>query len=132
MNYYDNPEFLEAVAQYQKEYGKEMQGYVKFPKFLFDKKYIKLSLGAKILYACMLEREKISKENNWLDKTKRLFIYFTTKEISQTFNVSMPTAINMMNELRDANLIEKRYQGLGRPTVIYVNKPNNYTESYVN
>lgn len=132
MDYSDNPEFLEAVADYQKEFGKSAEGFLKVPKFLFDEKYLKLSLGAKFLYAFMLEREKISKANNWLDKTKRLFIYFTTKEISEVFNVSVPTAINMMHELRDANLIEKRHQGLGRPTVIYVNKPNKYTQSYVN
>lgn len=131
MNYSDNPEFLEAVAQYRKEFGKETQGYLKVPKFLFDKKYIKLSVGAKILYAYMLEREKISKENNWIDKTKRLFIYFTTKEISQFFNVSLPTATSMMHELRDANLIEKRYQGLGKPNIIYVNKPSQFSNSYV-
>lgn len=132
MNYSTNPEFWDAVKEYQYEFGKETDGFLKVPKFLFDEKYSKLSVNSKILYSFMLEREKISHINNWIDKTKRLFIYFTTKEISDIFKVSMPTAINIIHELVESNLIEKRYQGLGRPTVIYVNKPVKLTESCIN
>lgn len=107
-------------------YGKEADQYsfYKIPKLLFtDNHFKKVSVEAKVLYGLMLDRMSLSVKNQWLDGEGRAYIYFSLEDIMEALGCSNKKAISIMKELdADAGigLIEKRRQGQGKPTMIYV------------
>lgn len=107
-------------------YGKEADQYsfYKIPKILFTDEYFKkISVEAKVLYGLMLDRMSLSMKNQWLDGEGRAYIYFSLEDIMESLGCSNKKAITIMKEL-DAEagigLIEKKRQGQGKPTMIYV------------
>ena len=50
----------------------------------------------------------------------KVFIIFTIDEIEETMNIGRNKAINIMKEIQDFGLIEKKRRGLGKPNIIYV------------
>ena len=104
-------------------YGKEADQYsfFKIPKILYTDSIFKtLSSDAKVLYAILLDRMSLSMKNGWLDKESKVFIIFTIDEIEETMNIGRNKAINIMKEIQDFGLIEKKRRGLGKPNIIYV------------
>lgn len=107
-------------------YGAEAEQYSFFrvPKALFqDKKFIKLSCEAKILYGIMLDRMGLSRKNGWLDAKKRVYIIFTIEEAMELLGCSKPTAVKIFAELDEKSgigLIEKIRNGFNCPSRIYV------------
>ena len=107
-------------------YGKEEDQYsfYKIPKLLFtDEHFKKVSVEAKVLYGLMLDRMSLSVKNQWLDGEGRAYIYYSLEDIMDALGCSNKKAITIMKEL-DAEagigLIEKKRQGQGKPTMIYV------------
>ena len=107
-------------------YGKEAEqfSFYKIPKLLFTDEYFKkISVEAKVLYGLMLDRMSLSMKNQWLDGEGRAYIYFSLEDIMESLGCSNKKAITIMKEL-DAEagigLIEKKRQGQGKPTMIYV------------
>ena len=107
-------------------YGKEADQYsfYKIPKLLFtDEHFKKVSVEAKVLYGLMLDRMSLSVKNQWLDGEGRAYIYYSLEDIMDALECSNKKAITIMKEL-DAEagigLIEKKRQGQGKPTMIYV------------
>lgn len=97
--------------------------YTQLPDELFTiDVFTGLSLHAKVLYSFMLRRVSISKNNNWIDESGDVYIYYRTDEIMEKFNCSNKTASKIMAELEEIGLIEKKRQGQGKPDIIYVNK----------
>jgi hypothetical protein len=107
-------------------YGKEADQYTfyKIPKMLFtDDLYKKVSVEAKVLYGLMLDRMSLSLKNQWLDREGRAYIYFSLEDIMEALGCSNKKAITIMKELdveAGIGLIEKKRQGQGKPTTIYV------------
>lgn len=107
-------------------YGKEADQYsfYKIPKLLFtDEHFKKLSVEAKVLYGLMLDRMSLSLKNQWLDGEGRAYIYFSLDDIMEALGCSNKKAITIMKELDEEpgiGLIEKKRQGQGKPTMIYV------------
>ena len=122
-------------------YGKESEqfSFYKIPKLLFTDEYYKeISVEAKVLYGLMLDRMSLSMKNQWLDEEGRAYIYFSLEDIMESLGCSNKKAITIMKELdveAGIGLIEKRRQGQGKPTIIYVKQfvvqdvqmCNNYT-----
>lgn len=109
-------------------YYEEIEQQFSFFRFAWDllknKRYKKLSLGAKVLYSLMLSRRSLSMRNGWLDKNNRVYIYFSVEEITEILDCSKPTATKMLAELDSKNgigLIERKKQGQGKLDIIYVN-----------
>ena len=107
-------------------YGKEAEqfSFYKIPKLLFTEDYYKsISVEAKVLYGLMLDRMSLSVKNQWLDAEGKAYIYFSLEDIMESLGCSNKKAITIMKEL-DADtgigLIERKKQGQGRPTIIYV------------
>ena len=107
-------------------YGKEADQYsfYKIPKLLFtDEHFKKVSVEANVLYGLMLDRMSLSVKNQWLDGEGRAYIYYSLEDIMDALGCSNKKAITIMKEL-DAEagigLIEKKRQGQGKPTMIYV------------
>ncbi len=107
-------------------YGMEANqfAFYKIPKVLFtDPKFSKLSVEAKLLYGLMLDRMEVSCKNNWFDEHKRVFIIYTLEEACNSLNIGQTKMVKIMAELdtvKGVGLIEKRKQGQGKPTIIYV------------
>ncbi len=107
-------------------YGKEAEQYsfYKIPKLLFTDSYFKsLSVESKVLYGLMLDRMSLSVKNQWLDSEGRAYIYFSLEDAMDAFVCSNKKAISIMKELDSdtgIGLIEKKRQGQGKPTIIYV------------
>lgn len=122
-------------------YGKEAEQYsfYKIPKLLFTDDYFKkISVEAKVLYGLMLDRMSLSVKNQWMDEEGHAYIYYSLEDIMDALGCSNKKAISIMKELDiDAGigLIEKKRQGQGKPTMIYlkqfmiqdVQKCRNYT-----
>lgn len=83
--------------------------FIKLPKIILDDK--KLSMEAKFAFSLMLDRLSLSKENNWADNKGNLFIIYTREGLANELNVSMPTIIKAINELKDNSYIIETRQG---------------------
>ena len=107
-------------------HGKEadMYTFYRIPKQLFTNDFFKgLTTDAKVLYGLMLDRMSLSIKNNWFDAENRAYIYFSIEDTMEFLNCKKNKAVQTIAEL-DTNqgigLIEKKRQGQGKPTIIYV------------
>lgn len=85
-------------------YGAEAEqfSFYRIPKILLtDRRYKGVSLEAKVLYGLLLDRMGLSARNGWLDCGK--------DKVTKLFR-----------ELESIGLVERKKQGQGRPTRIYV------------
>lgn len=98
--------------------------FYRVPKVLFsDERYREVSAEAKILYGLMLDRMGLSLKNGWFDDKGHVYIYFTLEDSLKFLNCGHGKAVRLFAEL-DAKggvgLIERKKQGQGRPTKIFV------------
>lgn len=98
--------------------------FYRVPKQLFTNDYFRvLSTDAKVLYGLMLDRIGLSIKNKWIDEENHAFIYFSVEDIMRFLNCKKNKALQTIAELDNANgigLIEKKRQGQGRPSIIFV------------
>ena len=102
----------------------EQFAFFRIPKALFrDRQFKNISTDAKVLYGLMLDRVSLSVKNQWIDKKGRVYIIFTLEEIMEELGCANQKATKLVVELEEkAGLIERKRQGLGKPTLIYVKK----------
>ena len=81
-----------------------------------------LSTEAKLLYGMMLDRMGLSARNGWFDDFDRVYIYYTIDEIMEDLCCGHNKAVRLLAELdtKGIGLIERKKQGQGKPTMIYV------------
>ena len=106
-------------------YGNEAEQYsfYRIPKALLtDPRYKSVSIEAKVLYGLLLDRMGLSVKNGWMDSDKRVYIYFTQEDAMNLMSCGKDKATKLFRELdKDGiGLIERKKQGQGRPTRIYV------------
>ena len=110
--------------QYEYFYGAQAEqfSFYRIPKPLFtEPNFRELSTDAKVLYGILLDRMSLSLKNQWLDAQNKVYIIFTVEEIMDALNCANQKATRLMVELeKQAGLIERKRQGLGRPNLIYV------------
>ena len=110
--------------QFDYFYGSQAEqfSFYRIPKVLFtDPQFEPLSTDAKVLYGILLDRMSLSLKNQWLDAQNKVYIIFTVEEIMDALNCANQKATRLMVELeKQAGLIERKRQGLGRPNLIYV------------
>lgn len=110
--------------QYEYFYGAQAEqfSFYRIPKALFtEPNFRELSTDAKVLYGILLDRMSLSLKNQWLDAQNKVYIIFTVEEIIDALNCANQKATRLMVELeKQAGLIERKRQGLGRPNLIYV------------
>lgn len=110
--------------QYEYFYGAQAEqfSFYRIPKALFtEPNFRELSTDAKVLYVILLDRMSLSLKNQWLDAQNKVYIIFTVEEIMDALNCANQKATRLMVELeKQAGLIERKRQGLGRPNLIYV------------
>ncbi|NCE65660.1 replication initiator A domain-containing protein [Pseudoflavonifractor sp. 524-17] len=104
-------------------YGSEGDQYsfYRIPKTLLtDPRYKGVSLEAKVLYGLLLDRMGLSVKNGWTDSGGRVYLYFTQEDAMGMLNCGHNKAVKLFAELDQTGLIERKKQGQGRPTRIYV------------
>ena len=104
-------------------YGLQSQtfSFYRIPKLLFtDPRFSSLSAEAKTLYGILLDRMDLSMKNGWLDKQNRVYLFFTVQEIQESLGCGKNKAIQLMKELEKMGLIERKRQGMGKPSFVYV------------
>lgn len=102
--------------------GAEQFSFYRVPKRLFTSdRFWNISTEAKLLYGILLDRMSLSQKNGWMDEKNRVYIIFTIENVMEALGCGNKKACNMLNELeKKAGLIEKKRQGLGKPSLIYV------------
>lgn len=105
-------------------YGEQANlfSFYRLPKALFtSKRFEDVSVEAKVLYGFLLDRMGLSAKNGWKDEEGKVYIIFTVESIMEHLKCSNKKAVGLLRELEEkADLIERRRQGLGRPSLIYV------------
>lgn len=99
----------------------EFMDKVGIPRLLFTHEaFQNTSLEVKVLYGFFVERLGDCRQNNWYEEgTKQSYILFTTQEVCDLLKVSSSTVTKIMGEM-DGVFINRKRQGLGLPTKIYV------------
>ena len=104
----------------------EQDRFYKMDKNLFNNsKYKGLSLGAKVVFSVLKDRQSLSESNqdDWLDEKNRIFFYFDCFKLSKLLEISTSTLNRHKKELEDYNLLFQFRQGQGKPNRMYCKKP---------
>ena len=99
-----------------------VEQFFKLYKVLFEEEFNNMSLGAKVIYSIMMDRNELSIKNNLIDDSGQVYIFMTINDIRDKISCSRQTAHNILKELEVKNLIYKVRQGLCKPNKIYVQK----------
>lgn len=95
--------------------------YMVFPHFLLD---MEINETTKLLYMFLLDRARLSlKSDKWTDASGHTFLYYTIKSLAKALHKSEMTVKTSLAALEQAGLIERKKQGAGMPSRIYVKVP---------
>ena len=98
--------------------------YVPLPRFLLqDETLCEISNDAKVLYALLLDRASISRQNGYIEPDGTIRLYFTVEQAQAKLHRSRQNATRIFRELEYSGLIVRRKQGLGKPALITLNYP---------
>ena len=97
--------------------------YIPFPRFLMEDSLAGLSNDAKVLYALMLDRASISRQNGYVEPDGTIRLYFTLEQAQTKLHRSRQSATRIFRELEYSGLIIRKKQGLGKPALITLNYP---------
>ena len=98
--------------------------YIPLPRFLLlDEEFQCISNDAKVLYALLLDRASISRQNGYIDPDGTIRLYFTVEQVQKKLHRSRQSATRIFRELEYSGLIIRKKQGLGKPAVITLNYP---------
>lgn len=94
------------------------------PRFLFQDEALRdITNDAKVLYAMLLDRASISKQNGYVEPDGTIRLYFTVEQAQERLHRSRQCVTGIFRELEYSGLIIRKKQGLGRPALITLNYP---------
>ena len=82
-----------------------------------------ISNDAKVLYALLLDRASISRQNGYVEPDGTIRLYFTLEQAQTKLHRSRQSATRIFRELEYSGLIIRKKQGLGKPALITLNYP---------
>ena len=92
--------------------------YLMLPRFLLE---AELPDGAKLLYALLLDRARLSMQNpGWTDERGRVFLIYTIRDLSAAMRRSESAVKVALRALEAAGLIRRERQGLGKANRLYL------------
>ena len=98
--------------------------YMPLPRFLFQDETLRdITNDAKVLYAMLLDRASISKQNGYVEPDGTIRLYFTVEQAQKRLHRSRQCVTRIFRELEYSGLIIRKKQGLGRPALITLNYP---------
>ena len=99
--------------------------YVPLPRFLLQDEALRdISNDAKVLYALLLDRASISRQNGYVEPDGTIRLYFTLEQAQTKLHRSRQSATRIFRELEYSGLIIRKKQGLGKPALITLNYPS--------
>ena len=102
-----------------------MESFIKFPRGLLERpEFSGMSVEAKLLFALILDRMGVSEKNaeRFTDKQGEIFVIYPIEEICGKLGCSKPTAVKVLKELQEREMIEKKREGAGKASKIIVKK----------
>ena len=116
-----HPKGVDNLNKYFTATDAEQFVFYRIPKALITgKEYRSISTDAKLLYGLLLDRVGLSARNEWIDEQDRVYIYYTVDAVGEDLNCCKEKACKLFDELEKARLIERKRQGQGKPSRIYV------------
>lgn len=104
-----------------------MPSYMMFPRFLFD---LDLNETEFLLYMILLDRARLSQSNGkWIDEEGHVFLLFPIKDLAESLHRSETTIKASLASLETHHLLIRRRTGIGRPSRIYLQLPENTNTS---
>ena len=97
--------------------------YIPFPRFLMEDCFAGLTNDAKVLYALLLDRASISRQNGYVEPDGTIRLYFTLEQAQTKLHRSRQSATRIFRELEYSGLIIRKKQGLRKPALITLNYP---------
>lgn len=94
--------------------------FLPYPRFLLK---IELTNTARVLYAMLLDRAKLSRRNGWKDEKGQIYLIYPISNMAKDLGKSQTTTKKAMQELGDAGLVEKKRQGFCMPNILYIKIP---------
>ena len=64
----------------------------------------------------------LSVKNGWVDKQGRVYHFFTVKEAQEKLSFEHEKICRLFSELKYSDLILRKRQGQGKPSLIYILK----------
>ena len=97
--------------------------YIPLPRFLLQDEQLRaISNDAKVLYALLLDRASVSRQNGYIEPDGTIRLYFTLEQAQKKLHRSRQCATRIFRELEYSGLINRK-KGLGKPAVITLNYP---------
>ena len=98
--------------------------YIPLPRFLLQDEQLRdISNDAKVLYALLLDRASVSRQNGYVEPDGTIRLYFTLEQAHKKLHRSRQCATRIFRELEYSGLINRKKQGLGKPAIITLNYP---------
>ena len=99
----------------------DMFSFIRIPKIMLtEDSFSALSILAKVLYGVLLDRMTLSRKNGWFDEENRVFIIYQIDEIREDLGFSKKKAMDLLSELENFGLLEKRRRGHGLPNILHL------------
>ena len=99
----------------------ESYSFYRIPKLLFTEEMFEtLSTEAKVLYGLLLDRISLSREHGWFNEEGHVYVFYTIDTVKKALRCGNTKACRLLRELDEFGLIERRKQGLCKPSIIYV------------
>ena len=95
--------------------------FIRIPKvMLTEQTFAGLSMQSKVLYGVLLDRMSLSRKNGWFDEENKVFIIYQIGEIQKDLGFSKKKAMELLSELENFGLLEKKRRGHGLPNILYL------------
>lgn len=95
--------------------------FIRIPRVMIkDPVFAGLSVYAKLLYSVLLDRMSLSSKNGWFDDENRVYIVYPVTEAQEDLGIGKKKAMEVITELVEFGLLEKKRRGLGLPSLLYV------------
>ena len=118
--------------EFQYFYGSQADqfSFIRIPKMMLtEDTFSALSIPAKVLYGVLLDRMSLSRKNGWFDEENRVFIIYQIGEIQEDLGFSKKKAMELLSELQEFGLLEKKRRGHGLPNILYVKSFMTFAEA---
>lgn len=94
--------------------------FYQLPQFLFDKEFDGLSSDAKLLYAILKDRHRLSIANGWINENNEVYFIFTREDMQRKLYKSYNTVKKAIDQLISYGLLQEERQGLNKPNRLFL------------
>lgn len=94
--------------------------FLPYPQFLLE---IPVSETAKLVYALILSRIKLSQANSWTDSNGHVYCRYTIQDLMADTGKSKSTIVTALNDLEKQDLLFRYRQGASRANMLFLKVP---------